>query len=105
MTDEAFAVVDNPAAKRFEVRIGDQVAFADYNIVATGILFTHTEVPDALGGRGIAKALVRAGLRYARDKGMKVMPVCPFFARYIKEHVEEQDILHPDYRVSLGLAT
>jgi uncharacterized protein len=103
MTTDAFTVVDNPAAKRFEVRIGDQVAFADYNIVATGILFTHTEVPEPLGGRGIAKALVRAGLAYAREKGLKVMPVCPFFAKYIKEHAEEQDILHPDYRLSLGL--
>jgi uncharacterized protein len=103
MTEEAFTVIDNPAAKRFEVQVGDQVAFADYNIVATGILFTHTEVPQALGGRGIARALVRAGLKYAREKGMKVMPVCPFFAKYIKDHPEEQDILHPGYRISLGL--
>ncbi len=104
MSDETFDVVNNPAANRFEVRIGDHLAIADYKVLASGILFSHTEVPKELGGRGIAKALVRAGLKYARDSNLKVMPVCPFFAKYIAEHEEEQDILHPDYRKALGLA-
>jgi uncharacterized protein len=103
MADETFDVVNNAAANRFEVHIGDAVAFADYKVLASGILFSHTEVPKELGGRGIAKTLVRAGLKYARDHNLKVMPVCPFFAKYITEHVEEQDLLHPDYRTALGL--
>lgn len=103
MTEEAFTVENNAARNRFEVTIGDAVAFADYKVLASGILFSHTEVPPALGGRGIAKTLVRAGLKYARDNGLKVMPVCPFFAKYIAEHAEEHDILHPDYRTALGL--
>ncbi|MDZ4776895.1 MAG: GNAT family N-acetyltransferase [Alphaproteobacteria bacterium] len=103
MAEESFTVANNTAANRFEVKIGDAVAFADYKVLASGILFSHTEVPSALGGRGIAKALVRAGLKYARDHDLKVMPVCPFFANYIAEHPEEHDILHPDYRTALGL--
>lgn len=103
MSDETFDVFNNTAANRFEVRIGDQVAFADYKVLASGVLFSHTEVPPALGGRGIAKTLVRAGLKFARENNLKVMPVCPFFAKYITEHVEEQDLLHPDYRTALGL--
>jgi uncharacterized protein len=103
MPDETFDVLNNTAANRFEVRIGDQVAFADYKVLASGVLFSHTEVPPALGGRGIAKTLVRAGLKFARENNLKVMPVCPFFAKYITEHVEEQDLLHPDYRAALGL--
>ena len=103
MSEEVFTVENNAAANRFEVKLAGAVAFADYKVLASGILFSHTEVPPALGGRGIAKALVRAGLKYARDNNLKVMPVCPFFAKYIAEHVEEQDILHPDYRTALGL--
>lgn len=103
MSDEPFTVENNAASNRFEVKIGDAIAFADYKVLASGILFSHTEVPPALGGRGIAKTLVRAGLKYARDHNLKVMPVCPFFAKYIAEHEEEQDILHPDYRTALGL--
>ena len=103
MNEEAFTVENNAAASRFEVKIADATAFADYKVLASGILFSHTEVPPSLGGRGIAKTLVRAGLKYARDNNLKVMPVCPFFAKYIADHPEEHDILHPDYRTALGL--
>lgn len=103
MSAEEYTVENNAARNRFEVVIGNDVAFADYKVLASGVLFSHTEVPPSLGGRGIAKALVRAGLAYARENSLKVMPVCPFFAKYIAEHVEEHDILHPDYRKALGL--
>lgn len=103
MAPTPYAVVNNTAASRFEVHLDHVMARADYTILASGILFSHTEVPTELGGRGIATALVRAGLKFAREKGLKVMPVCPFFAKYIAEHPEEPDNLHPDYRRALGL--
>jgi predicted GNAT family acetyltransferase len=53
---------------------GDAVAVADYKVLDSGILFSQTEAPPALGGCGIAKGLVRAGLKYARDNGLNVMP-------------------------------
>ncbi|MGE0719224.1 MAG: GNAT family N-acetyltransferase [Alphaproteobacteria bacterium] len=103
MTNSEIVVRDNPAESRFEVRIGDDVAIAQYRISPRGIRFVHTEVPAALGGRGIATALVRHGLGEARRRGLAVLPDCPFFAKYMKEHPEEQDLLHPDYRARLGL--
>lgn len=103
MADAEASVHNNVARNRFEIVVGDEVVFADYKVLASGILFSHTEVPPALGGRGLAKTLVRAGLAYARANGLKVMPVCPFFAKYIAEHPEEHDLLHPDYRTALGL--
>lgn len=96
-------VVDNPQAQQFQARIGDRLAFAEYRLIRGAIMFTHTEVPDALGGRGIGSALVKAGLQAARDRGLKVMPVCPFFAAYFGKHPEERDLLHPSYKTALGL--
>ena len=96
-------VRDNPAERRFEVEVEGQLAIAEYRLVDHGIMFTHTEVPDAFEGRGIGKALVQAGLKHARDHQLRVLPVCTFFAGYIKRHPEEQDLLHPDYRAVLGL--
>jgi uncharacterized protein len=32
-----------------------------------------------------------------------VIPICPFFANYIKKHAEEQDLLDPAYRKILGV--
>ncbi|MET0545780.1 MAG: GNAT family N-acetyltransferase [Caulobacterales bacterium] len=100
---DAPEVRDNPEKQRFEIVIGDHVAVAEYRLIDHGIMFTHTEVPEALGGRGLAKMLVRAGLKSARERHLQVLPVCTFFAKYITEHPEEQDLLHPTYRKILGL--
>jgi predicted GNAT family acetyltransferase len=48
--------------------------------------------------------LIRAGLAYARKRRLKVVPICPFFANYIREHPEEQDLLDPAWRMKLGLS-
>ena len=56
---------------------------------------------EAIGGFG--KALIIAGLAAARARGLKVIPICPFFAAYMKKHPEVQDLLDPAYRKTLGL--
>jgi predicted GNAT family acetyltransferase len=97
-------VRDNPKLHRFEVDLGNgQHAVAIYNLLTAKIMFTHTEVPEAYEGRGIGTALIRAGLNAARERGLQVIPTCPFFASYIKRHPEEQDLLEPAYRSVLGL--
>ena len=78
-------------------------AFAEYRLLASGILFPHTLVPEALEGRGIAKAMAEAALGFARERGLKVMPTCTFFAGYIARHPEHHDLVHPDYRRALHL--
>lgn len=96
-------VRDNPDERRFEATVDGHLAIAEYRLVEGAIMFTHTAVPDELEGRGVGSALVRAGLKAARERGLKVMPVCTFFAGYITRHPEEQDLLHPNYRSILGL--
>ena len=66
-------------------------------------MFTHTEVPPAHEGQGIGSALIRFALAAARERGVEVIPICPFFAAYIKRHEEVQDLLDPAYRKVLGL--
>jgi predicted GNAT family acetyltransferase len=97
MTDAAPIVVDNPAKHRFEVTIGDHRAVAEYRLSDGAIMFTHTEVPKELEGQGLGGALIRAGLAAARERGLKVQPVCSFFAAYIKRHPETHDLLDPAY--------
>ncbi len=102
--NDALTIVNNEAAHRFETRIGEDIAIAEYKMEPDGIRFYHTLVPEALGGRGIGKALIRAGLKHARDNGLMVKPQCPFFAAYMKEHAEEHDLVHPDWRAKIGIA-
>ena len=95
---------DNPDKHRFEVGLGDgSIAIAEYRLGDGKIVFTHTEVPAAHEGRGIGSALIRFALGRARARGLKVVPICPFFAAYMKKHVEVQDLLDPSYRNLLGV--
>ena len=59
------AVRDNTVESRFELDTGDGMAVAYYRLAPGVITFTHTEVPQALQGRGIASKLVRHALEDA----------------------------------------
>lgn len=91
-------VTNNTGASRFEAAVEGETAFADYQLEGDAITFPHTVVPEALEGRGIGGALVKAGLSYAREKGLKVIPLCSFFAGYMARHPETHDLVHPDHR-------
>ena len=95
---------DNPERHRFEADLGDgSIAIADYVLRPGKILFTHTEVPPEHEGKGIGSALIRYALDAARERGLQVVPICPFFAAYMQKHAEAQDLLDPDWRRKFGL--
>ena len=100
-TGAEWVVRDNPERRRFEIDLGDSLAIAEYTLPKGTIMFTHTEVPPHHGGKGIGGALIRAGLAAARERSLKVIPICPFFAAYMKRHEEEQDLLDPTWRRKL----
>jgi uncharacterized protein len=42
------------------------------------IIIDHTEVSAALAGKGAGKQLVAKAVDFAREKGIKILPLCPF---------------------------
>ena len=104
MTAASLTVRDNPDRKRFEIDLGDgSLAIAEYTLPAGKIMFTHTEVPEAHEGKGIGTTLIRFALDAARDRGLKVIPICPFFAAYMQKNADVQDLLDPAWRIKFGL--
>ena len=100
-----YAIRDNAEKHRFEADLGDgSLAIAEYNLLHGKIVFTHTKVPAAHEGQGIGSALISFALASARERGLQVIPICPFFAAYIKKHAKEEDLLDPACRKALGLA-
>jgi predicted GNAT family acetyltransferase len=93
MTAPELVARHNPEAGRFEIEKDGYVAVLEYLLDAGKIVFTHTGVPPALEGQGIGSRLARAGLDFARQRGMKVLPLCSFIAGYIQKHPEYQDLL------------
>jgi len=53
---------------------------------------THTVVPPAIAGRGIAKALVDQLVRDAREQGFGIVPQCSYVAAKFDENPEWADL-------------
>lgn len=86
-------VTHNMDSGRFEVSIEGHLAALDYRLRNGRIVFTHTGVPSSLEGRGIGSALARAGLEYASQSDLKVIPLCPFVRSYIDRYQQYQDLV------------
>jgi hypothetical protein len=86
-------VRDNAALKRFELEVEGHTAVMYYRLAPGVITLVHTEVPPAIGGRGVGSALVRGALEAIRAKGLKVVATCPFVGAYTGKHPEFNDLI------------
>jgi len=86
-------VSNNETSNRFEAQVGGHTAFIEYRRSPEVITFLHSYVPPSLEGYGIGGQLARAGLEFARSKGLKVIAVCPFVKAYIRRHSGYSDLL------------
>jgi len=93
-TEPAIEVRDNPPVSRFEVMLGGvEAGIAEYRLRQGEIVFTHTEIyPEFRGGR-LAIDLAVFALDAARARGLRVVPACSFFRRFIHSHAQYQDLL------------
>jgi predicted GNAT family acetyltransferase len=89
-----YLVRDNPTENRFElITDGEVGALAVYRAHDGVVRILHTETAHELRGRGLAGELARQTLDQIRSRGEKVIPSCPFFAKYISEHPDYQDLV------------
>jgi len=87
------AVVHDTAASRFEATVDGQLSVCQYRVFGKVMMLTHTGVPPALRGRGIAAALVQAALDHARSNNLKVRPDCSYAEVYMQRHPQTLDLL------------
>jgi len=91
-------ILHNADKQRFETNLDGGVAFLEYRLREGQILFTHTEVPSASEGHGIASNLANVALDYARDNQLEIVPLCEFVIAYIKHHPEYLPLVSPKHR-------
>ena len=65
--------------------------------------WSHVAVRSAGISAHPGGAASEGALQAARERGLKVIPICPFFAAYIQKHGEEQDLLDASWRTRFGL--
>ncbi len=86
-------ILHEPAAGRFSARVEGRPCLLDYRLQGTTMTILHTEVPEALRGRGIAAVLVRAAFEAARSAGWRVVPACAYAAAWVRRHPGYADLL------------
>ena len=79
-------VVDSPEARRFELRVDGQLAELTYRFDGDRMVLVHTGVPPELEGRGLGGELVRAAVDHAAERGIILVPSCPFARRWLEKH-------------------
>ncbi len=90
-------IVHYPERNHFETVVDGTTAYVAYLADETHLDIRHTIVPEAIGGRGIASALVRTAYDYARSHGLKPVATCSYAAVWLQRHPEYGGTTSADY--------
>ena len=89
---EKLEIIHNEAENRFETWIDDQLSKLDYMRDGNTIVMTHVGVYPEHRGQGIAGKLTQVALEYARENSLRVIPMCPYIATYIRRNPQYEDL-------------
>ncbi|GHK03949.1 GNAT family N-acetyltransferase [Streptomyces sp. NPDC003753] len=84
------------ARNRYEILVdGKRAGLTAYRDRDAQRVFYHTEIDDAFAGQGLASRLVQEALTDVRESGKRIVPVCPYVAKFLKRHEEFADLVDP----------
>lgn len=82
----------NEAENRFETWIDNQLSKLDYMQDGDTIVMTHVGVHPDQRGQGVAGKLTKVALDYAREKSLRVIPMCSYIAAYIRRNPQYAEL-------------
>jgi predicted GNAT family acetyltransferase len=86
-------ITHDAGKRRFTAVVDGHECEIDYQLSGEVMSITHTGVPQAIAGRGIAAQLMRAVLKEAEARGWKVIPACSYAADFMRKHPEYGHLL------------
>lgn len=86
-------VIDNKEMNRFETEIDGHQAIIEYSVLPNILSLNHIEVDKELAGKGVASEMTEKVLLQIEQRGLKVIPICPFIKKYIQKHPEWNSII------------
>lgn len=93
---EEIKIVNNEQRLHFETKLGDEYAFIEYRWHKDALVLMHTLVPEGHEGKGIAGALAKFALEYARNKKLKLIVYCPYVRTWMQRHPVYDDLLEKE---------
>lgn len=83
-------VINDLQGSRFVIAIEGFEAYVLYTEDKETLDLYSTFTPRELRGKGLAEKVVKAAFEYAREKGLKVIPTCPYIHTFLERN--------PDYK-------
>jgi uncharacterized protein len=104
MSATQVTVADNADEARYEIRVdGELAGFVTYRLRSGLIELVHTEIDEEFEGHGLGGQLISFALNDARERGLAVLPFCPFANDYIQRHRQYVDLVPEGRRAEFGL--
>ncbi len=73
---------------------GKEIGLMHYIFSGPGkMIIDHTEVNEAYEGKGLGRQLVKAGVAFARENKLKILPLCPYAKKIFDITPEFADVL------------
>lgn len=80
-------------ARFFLEEDGKRMATLEYVFAGDDkFIIEHTEVDAELEGKGVGKLLVQAAVELAREKNLKIIPLCPYAHAQFKKNAAYKDV-------------
>jgi predicted GNAT family acetyltransferase len=82
------------AGEQFLIRLAKgKYAHMEYHVSAGAMYIDSTFVPEEYRGRGLADALMKAAIEYAKENNLRIVPVCSYAKLFFERHPEHQYLL------------
>jgi uncharacterized protein len=91
-------IINNTLQQQFEALLPNaEKASILYRFHRGNIAFMHTEVPEAFEGQGIASAMAKVALEWAKSEGKKIILYCPYVSAFVIRHPEYHALVDKQY--------
>src|ERR1700733_10469292 len=90
-------IIDVPNEGRLEIFVDGARADLVYRVHRDRLVIEHTRVPDNISRRGIGGMLAAAAVDKAIERGLTVVPVCPFVAAWLRKHPDAAERVTIDW--------
>ncbi|MBA6415521.1 N-acetyltransferase [Colwellia sp. 6M3] len=87
-----YTLEHNVEESKYEFHIGEHIAYITYDDQNGDMHLTHTIVPDALAGKGLAKTLLEAVLQQIKKDNKKAVAKCSYIVNYQQKHPEASSL-------------
>jgi predicted GNAT family acetyltransferase len=104
MSSVQISITDNTSQQRYEVWVdGELAGVLKYRLRPGLIELVHTEIDEEFEGRGLGSRLISFALDDARERGLAVLPFCPFVNDYMQRHRQYVELVPEGRRKDFGL--